>query len=65
MKDLLLYVRAGEAKHREVNHTLGNLDQGSGPNPFVTVEPCYKNTRYKNTPIKTFSIGVRFPLPRG
>jgi len=23
MKDLLLYVRADEAKHREVNHTLG------------------------------------------
>ena len=27
MKDLMLYVRADEAKHREVNHTLGNLDQ--------------------------------------
>jgi ubiquinol oxidase len=27
MKDLLLRVRADEAKHREVNHTLGNLDQ--------------------------------------
>jgi ubiquinol oxidase len=34
MKDLLLYVRADEAKHREVNHTLGNLDQTSDPNPF-------------------------------
>ena len=27
MKDLMYYVRADEAKHREVNHTLGNLDQ--------------------------------------
>lgn len=36
MKDLLLYVRADEATHREVNHTLGNLDQGSDPNPFVS-----------------------------
>ena len=27
MKDLMLYVRADEAKHREVNHTLGNLNQ--------------------------------------
>lgn len=33
MKDLLLYVRANEAKHREVNHTLGNLDQNNDPNP--------------------------------
>ena len=34
MKDLLLYVRADEAKHREVNHILGNLDQKNDPNPF-------------------------------
>lgn len=27
MRDLMLYVRADEAKHREVNHTLGNLNQ--------------------------------------
>ena len=27
MRDLMLYVRADEAKHREVNHTLGNLEQ--------------------------------------
>jgi ubiquinol oxidase len=37
MRDLLLYVRADEAKHREVNHTLGNLDQTTDPNPFVSV----------------------------
>jgi hypothetical protein len=36
MRDLLLYVRADEAKHREVNHTLGNLDQKSDPNPFTS-----------------------------
>lgn len=36
MRDLLLYIRADEAKHREVNHTLGNLDQQSDPNPFVS-----------------------------
>lgn len=35
MRDLLLYVRADEAKHREVNHTLGNLRQGTDPNPFA------------------------------
>ncbi|KAF2274008.1 alternative oxidase-like protein [Westerdykella ornata] len=27
MRDLLLYIRADESKHREVNHTFGNLDQ--------------------------------------
>lgn len=36
MKDLLLYIRADEAKHREVNHTLSNLDQKMDPNPFVS-----------------------------
>ncbi|KAK4449803.1 putative alternative oxidase [Podospora aff. communis PSN243] len=35
MRDLLLYVRADEASHRGVNHTLGNLDQTSDPNPVV------------------------------
>lgn len=36
VKDLILYVRADEAKHREVNHTLGNLKQEEDPNPFVS-----------------------------
>lgn len=36
MKDLILYIRADEAKHREVNHTLGNLEQKSDPNPYQT-----------------------------
>lgn len=35
MRDLLLYVRADEAKHREVNHTLGNLNQRTDPNPYL------------------------------
>ncbi|KAI9926726.1 hypothetical protein ASPWEDRAFT_187989 [Aspergillus wentii DTO 134E9] len=35
MKDLLLYIRADEAKHREVNHTLGNLNQTVDPNPYT------------------------------
>ncbi|KAK0627401.1 alternative oxidase-domain-containing protein [Immersiella caudata] len=35
MRDLLLYIRADEASHRGVNHTLGNLDQASDPNPFL------------------------------
>jgi len=36
MRDLLLYIRADEAKHREVNHTLGNLNQKNDPNPYVS-----------------------------
>lgn len=36
MRDLLLYIRADEAKHREVNHTLANLDQKNDPNPYVS-----------------------------
>ncbi|KAJ5168732.1 Alternative oxidase [Penicillium canariense] len=36
MRDLLLYIRADEAKHREVNHTLGNLNQEVDPNPYQT-----------------------------
>ncbi|RMZ90730.1 hypothetical protein DV736_g2055, partial [Chaetothyriales sp. CBS 134916] len=36
MRDLLYYVRADEAKHREIHHTLGNLNQRSDPNPFVS-----------------------------
>ncbi|KAK9460176.1 alternative oxidase-domain-containing protein [Lipomyces oligophaga] len=35
MTDLFLYIRADEAKHREVNHTFGNLDQKSDRNPFA------------------------------
>lgn len=35
MEDLLLYIRADEAKHREVNHTFGNLDQSNDRNPYA------------------------------
>jgi len=37
MKNLILYIRADEAVHRGVNHTLGNLNQNEDPNPFVSV----------------------------
>jgi len=36
MKDLILYIRADEATHRGVNHTLGNLNNKEDPNPFVS-----------------------------
>ncbi|TKA77533.1 Alternative oxidase, mitochondrial [Friedmanniomyces simplex] len=36
MRDAILYIRADEAKHREVNHTLGNLDQNNDPNPYAS-----------------------------
>lgn len=36
IRDVLMYIRADEAKHREVNHTLANLDQDDDPNPFVS-----------------------------
>jgi hypothetical protein len=37
--DLLQVVRADEAKHREVNHTLANLEQKKDPNPYVAEFP--------------------------
>jgi len=36
MRSLILYIRADEANHRGVNHTLGNLNQKEDPNPFVS-----------------------------
>nr|OQO06845.1 hypothetical protein B0A51_18233 [Rachicladosporium sp. CCFEE 5018] len=36
MRDLLFYIRADESKHREVNHTLGNLKQDEDPNPYAS-----------------------------
>lgn len=36
MRDLPLYIRADEAKHREVNHTLSNLNQAVDSNPYET-----------------------------
>ncbi|CUM62591.1 uncharacterized protein PRCAT00000143001 [Priceomyces carsonii] len=34
-RDLILRIRADEAKHREVNHTLANLKQKGDRNPFA------------------------------
>ncbi|KAI0404867.1 alternative oxidase [Xylaria palmicola] len=42
MRDLIMYIRADEACHRGVNHTLSNLDQKEDPNPFVS---SYKGDR--------------------
>lgn len=36
MRDLIYYIRADEAVHRGVNHTLGNLNWKEDPNPFVS-----------------------------
>jgi len=36
MKDLLYYIRADEAKHREIHHTFANLNQAEDPNPFAS-----------------------------
>lgn len=52
MRDLLYYVRADEAKHREVNHTLANLDQVNDPNPYVSK---YKDTS-KPHPSKSIEV---------
>jgi len=57
MRDLLLYIRADESKHREVNHTLGNLDQIEDPNPYVSE---YKDDS-KPHPTKS----LQFPRPTG
>jgi ubiquinol oxidase len=42
VKDLLYYVRADECKHREVNHTLGNLKQNQDRNPYALVVDVHK-----------------------
>lgn len=57
MRDLLLYIRADEAKHREVNHTLGNLDQRKDPNPFVSA--------YKDPSKPHPSKGIEHLRPHG
>lgn len=57
MRDLLLCIRADEAKHREVNHTLGNLDQSNDPNPFVS--------KYKDPEAPHPSKGIQHLRPEG
>lgn len=58
MRDLLLYIRADESKHREVNHTLANLDQKSDPNPYNS---NYRSDDEKPRPVKD----LRYHKPTG
>jgi len=58
MRDLILYIRADEATHRGVNHTLGNLNQKEDPNPFVSnfrtgepPKPALKATGYERADV--------------
>jgi len=58
MKDLIMYIRADEAVHRGVNHTLGNLDQNEDPNPFVSdfkdremPKPALKSAGYERSEV--------------
>ena len=55
MRDLLMYIRADESKHREVNHTLGNLAQEDDPNPYASE---YKD---ENLPHPTKDISHQRP----
>lgn len=57
MRDLLLYIRADEAKHREVNHTLGNLDQKADPNPYAS--------SYKDPSLPHPTKGIEYLQPHG
>jgi len=57
MRDLLLYIRADESKHREVNHTLGNLNQKEDPNPYAS--------EYKDASKPHPSKGLEYPKPTG
>lgn len=41
-RELIARIRADESKHREVNHTLANLDQKTNRNPFVLQLPNVK-----------------------
>ncbi|KAJ4383615.1 inducible alternative oxidase 2 [Didymella sp. IMI 355093] len=57
MRDLLLYIRADESKHREVNHTLGNLNQKEDPNPYAS--------EYKDSSKPHPSKDLAHPKPTG
>lgn len=57
MRDLILYVRADESKHREVNHTLANMKQLSDPNPYLI--------KYKDPEAPHPTKDLRFPKPEG
>ncbi|TDZ65869.1 Alternative oxidase [Colletotrichum trifolii] len=49
MRDLIMYIRADEAVHRGVNHTLSNLNLKEDPNPFVSE---YKDGKAPNAALK-------------
>lgn len=57
MRDLLLYIRADESKHREVNHTLANLDQREDPNPY--------SSKYKSDELPHPVKDLRHQKPTG
>lgn len=57
MLDLLYYIRADESKHREVNHTLGNLHNRDDPNPYVS--------EYRDPEVPHPSKDLRFQKPQG
>lgn len=50
-------VRADESKHREVNHTLGNLNQKEDPNPYAS--------EYKDESKPHPSKDLAYPKPTG
>ncbi|KAK0621726.1 alternative oxidase-domain-containing protein [Bombardia bombarda] len=52
MRDLILYIRADEAVHRGVNHTLSNLNQMEDPNPFVSDYKATADGRRPNPALK-------------
>lgn len=56
IEDLIYYVRADEAKHREVNHTFGNLEQTQDRNPYAV-----RVVDEKNTPQPTVDLSVSKP----
>lgn len=55
MLDLLYYIRADEAKHREVNHTLANLHQNEDPNPYKRLQ-SEKPVEIKELPSKRLDV---------
>ncbi|KAK4644091.1 Alternative oxidase mitochondrial precursor [Podospora bellae-mahoneyi] len=52
MRDLILYIRADEAVHRGVNHTLSNLNHKEDPNPFVSDYKCDADHQRPNPALK-------------
>ncbi|KAE8342229.1 hypothetical protein BDV24DRAFT_174039 [Aspergillus arachidicola] len=55
IRSLLLCVRADEANHRDVNHTLGNLNQDSDPNPFsAKFRNALKEASQPLSPVKEY-----------